>query len=792
MRVLLSSLLLPLFCFSLEITVNIAKDSNREFEIIHIKNDTPFQCKKVVKNINSSFIECNLDKNLTYNSSKILKFATFKIDKNKIFIIPKAKVKLIPIFIKLYEEKTIPPKKAKKANHWQIVAFKELPYFQKEKKEGINFPITYDNFLTPFVGALDINKEPISYDEKIDIKPYNKLQKLYKERDYEEVIKEADYIMRKYPNTLFMSEIMLYKMRAMDKFLSLKSGKDFKIKVSYSDLASLAKKWIKRFPSNPNLTEVLMLLSKAYLHSGLKKNALYYLNVLTSEYKHSKFTELAKIYLADIYAESKPKKALRMYKDIYYSTKNIEVASTAADRIAWLLFKLAKYKKAKEYFLKILKANPNFYLEDKIRAYNIAQKLAANNLPEVAAAIADKLIEQIPKKHKKRFNFYEELVKNRAFWYDKAKDTKKAYKYYKEYEEMFPLGEFVDFVKERLDLLVLVKPDQNATKTLKKYDYIIENYQDEDVVKKAYFEKAKLLLKLKRYAHILDMEKELKSVTNKKKEVEKIIKETALNYAIENLLQNRCEKTNALIEKYSLKIPSKYDRELFECYLNLSLYQKAYKIFRKHQFEKSLQNKLQWLYRGLALYKAQNKNEKILEILSDIKSLSSLLKKPVKKEAKYLEFYTLKNLNRYPDMIKKANELEKEYKDDFKNIDIFYQVVKAALNRLDELSVLNFAKKIVNLQNIKKLYPYSPEIEFIYIEALKRAEKNKEALNIAKNLIKRVKNLNDKSRALYLAGELSLKLKKTNQAKNFFKECKDLNTTSSWRELCIDNLSLIN
>ncbi len=797
MRVFLSSLLylLPLISFSLEISVNLGKEENSEFEIIHIRDKKPFSCKKIVKDINTSFYQCYFDKNISYNAKKILKFAILKTQKKEksflISIFPKNKAKLIAINSDLAKEKTVANKKTTKARHWQIIVFKQkFPYFQKNQKEGINFPITYDKFLTPFVGALDINKKPIGYDEKKDIKPFKKLQKLYEKRDYEGVIQEAKYIIKKYPDSLFMSEIMLYEMRAIDKFLSLKSGKDFKIKVSYTDLAELAKEWIRKFPSNTNLTEVLMLLSKAYLHTGLKENALYYLNVLTSEHKNDKFTEFAKIYLADIYSESKPKKALKMYQDIYFNTKNVEVASTAADRIAWLLFRLAKYKKAKEYFFKILRANPDFYLKDKEKAYDTAQKLAANNLPEVAAVIADKLIEKIPKKHKKRYIFYEELVKNRAFWYDKAKDTKKAYKYYKEYLENFPLGEFVDFVKERLDLLVLVKPDENATKTLNQYDFIIKNYSDEEVVKKAYFEKAKLLLKLKKYAKVLEMENKLKTIENKKKEVEKIIKKAAFNYAIENLLKNQCQKTENLIEKYSIKIPKSFDKKLFKCYMKLALYQKAYKIFKRHQFDKSLNDKLYWLYEGLSLFNKEGEYRKILDIIKDIESLSNILKIPVKKEVYYTKFQALINLNMYAKAIKEAKEIQKLYPNEFKNLDIFYQIVKKALEKNDNLTALQFAKNIISLQKAKNLYPYSPNIEFIYIDALKKIEKNKEAYKTAQNLLKRIKNPKTKSRALYLAADIALKLQKTKEAKKFFEECIDLNTTSSWKELCKENLSL--
>ncbi len=794
MRVLLSSLLLTQFLFALEIFSNLAKENGSEFEIIHIKDKTPFKCKKIRKNVDISYYLCKINRDINYTENKkTLRFSILSLKKNlnsfEIRIFPTHNSKLIAIHTDLTENKTVFDKKIKKAKHWQIIAYKkEPPYLKENDKKGINFPITYENLLRPFVGALDIDKKPITYDNKKDIKPYNVLKKLYDEKEYEEVIKEADYIYEKYPDSLFMSEILLLKMRAIDKFLSLQNSKDFKIKVSYTDLAELAKEWIRRFPSDRNLPEVLMFLSKAYLHTGLKKNALYYLNVLTTEHKNNKFTELGKIYLADTYAESKPKKALKLYKEIYYNTKHIYVASVAADRIAWLLFRLAKYKEAEKYFLKILKANPDFYLEDKVRAYDLAQKLAANNMYKIAAIIAEKLVERIKKK--KKYNFYEELIKNRAYWFDKAKDTKKAYKYYKEYQKMYPFGEFSDFVKERLDLLVLVKPDENATKTLKEYNYIISHYQDPEILHKAYFEKAKLLFRLKRYDEILNMEKKLLKIENKKKEIKKLIKDTALNLSIISLENGKCEKTDYLIEKYKLKLPKRLDEKLFKCYMKLSKYDKAFSIFRRHRFDEDLNSKLKWLYMGAKLYQKTGEDEKVIETYQDIKSLSQILKKPIKRWARDLYFNALYNLKKYEEAIKEALLIEKLYPNDFKNSDIFYKVVRMALEKEDDLTALNFAKRVVNLQNSYNLYPYSPSIDFIYIESLKKAGKNKEAFEFANNLLKRVKNDKEKARVLYLIGELAIKLNKTDKAKEAFKKCSDLNTSSSWKDLCKDNLSL--
>jgi len=779
--------------FSLEIIVNSAKENNKNFEILHIKDENSFLCREIEKN-REVLYECKITSPISF-TEKIEKSSFFHIyfsnenNTTTIIVKPRFNSLLIPISFSLYEKDTIsPPKKRALSTHWQIVGFKKkIEYLKKNEDIGINFPILYDKFETPFIGALDIEAKPITYDQKSEIKPYRILQKYFKEKEYEEVIKEANRLLEKEKNVIFKSEIILLKIRAMDKFLESEQYKKSDLKITYNDLEQTAKEWLKNFPSDQNIPEVLMFLSKAYLHNGMKKNALYYLNILTTEYKNSRFTELGKIYLIDTYAEAKPKKALKEYKKILFSTKDIFVASTAADRIANLYLKLKKIEKSKNYFKKILLSNPDFYLKSLDKAYDLAHQLAANSLEEIAAMIADEIIKRTKGK-RKRDPFFEELQKNRAYWYDKAGKKNKAYKYYKEYLKKYPYGEYADFVKERLDLLIFDIPDKNSTKTLEQYDYILKKYaKDKEIKNRALLEKAKLLLTLKKYEEVLKMKSLLKDIKNKEKD--KILKEAAYKRALETLKNKKCLKSTLLIKEYSLKIEKIYDKNLFECYLKIADYKNALKIFRKHKNEENLQKRMRWLYMGAKLFYKTGEYEKILEICKDFKKLEKITSTSIN-QMKYICFEALSKKDLYSQMISFAKEIEKQNPNNFKNIEIFYEIVKKALLKRDDLTIIKFAKKIMDIQNRFKVYTLSPKIEFIYIEALKRTDKNKEALSVLKEVLKILKDPKKRARALYLAGELSIKNKNIKEAKQFFQKCKELNTTSSWKELCKENLSL--
>jgi len=70
---------------------------------------------------------------------------------------------------------------------------------------------------------------------------------------------------------------------------------------------------------------------------------------------------------------------------------------------------------------------------------------------------------------------------------------------------------------------------------------------------------------------------------------------------------------------------------------------------------------------------------------------------------------------------------------------------------IDYLSAALFAKKIIDLQEKFKTYPYSPFVDFVYAKYTKNT---KDAIKVLKNLIPRVKGEN-KARAFYLLANLT-------------------------------------
>lgn len=132
-------------------------------------------------------------------------------------------------------------------------------------------------------------------------------------------------------------------------------------------------------------------------------------------------------------------------------------------------------------------------------------------------------------------------------------------------------------------------------------------------------------------------------------------------------------------------------------------------------------------------------------------------------------------------MISLAQGLEERYPKEFTLIDVINEIVRVAAESKNDLLLVSYAQKILNLQKQFKSTPLSPMIEFNYAEALKRLGKEREALDIILAISQETLSAKDKIRVFYNAGELSMKLKDDEKAKEYFKRCVDTNESSSWK-----------
>jgi hypothetical protein len=779
--------------YALTLVLNSAKENKEEFALLHLINKEPMKCYEVIKEPGKKAYICKFNKILSNPiRQKDTKFFNIdflqKEDEFYIKIEPKYNSYLFPVTNDLSKENEV-TKKSGGINHWVVVAFiNKAPFISRTPvAKGINFPIFFTSDLHPSVGALDLNGEPISYAKGKDINLYLNIKKEYRKKNYKRVIDKVDKTLKKYDDTIFKSELLLYKLRALDKMAEDKDK--YKIDIDEEMITELGKKWVKSFPSDEAIAEVLLYIAKAYLRIGYNSDANYFLDVLMSEHPKSKFAKMGAISFADnLYKKGKKAKAIALYKDVLYSAKDIDVASLAAMRLANNSAESRNFDKAAVYYQKILDANEEFILKDKQKAYELAKKLASNKLEKIASQISLKLLKRV----KKIDPIYEELLKDSGVWAQAAKDNKKAYELYKRYIEEFPYGEFKDFVTEKIDRLLFETEEKNETKLMMHYEHLIKNYKGDAIYDKAVVEKAKLLLKQKKYKDVLSMKEELiKAKDANASEAKQTLNKAALSQMILNLKNDKCKDALWLIDGFGLKIPPKHEDALYTCYSRLSKHKKAFELAQKHLKQKDLKKRLAWMSKALNSLIKLRRYKEALTLGKDIEALRSIVKTDKYKDTIYQLFEAYAMMQDSEGAIKTAKKIADEFKDNFRSIEVYDKVINIAKKDRNDLLIVDFAKKAITLQQKRQSYPLSPKVEFDYIDSLKRLNKEDEALKVVENLLSLKLKDDQKARALYAAGELGIKLNKPQLAKKYFGKCIKLKNDSSWKGLCKEGMNLV-
>ncbi len=790
-------LLIPLLTFqlyALNIYVNSAKENGLPYAILHIIDKEPVDCQVIHLALDKKNYICQFKK-IVKTPIKIKKLRLVNIDfleKKKEFYIkitPKVDSKLIPINEILYNTKEVSSEvENKNTKHWTILLYKKPPFGKKLQNDGINFPVSYDKFLKPHVGPVDLNGKPIAYAQSKDINYYLDIQKEYKKGDYDGVVKDVDKVLRLYPNSIFKSDMMLYKLRVINKSIE-KNLSPISNDYTNSDVANLGKEWIRKFASSENIPQVLLILVEDYLRSGSASDVNYFLDILVSEHKDSIYTKKAILRYADsLFAKNKKEKAIKLYQDVLYSVKNLDIASMAAIKLTKSNISIGKVLEAKNYLLKVLNANKNYLLKDKDASHMLSGELAANGLYKIAAVINDLLYKNTNKNDRET---RELLLRESGDWYAKANEINKAYARYTDYKKLYKDGLYIQEVKKDLDELFFKLKETNTTKLVAYYDVLISKY-DNDIRDKAIIEKTKLLLKEKKYKKVLKMQNMLERAVDKNSTVAKdLLVSAATDLLFKNLKTKDCNKAVNLVEKYKLNIYEVDDEDtLYKCFLISARYKKAKMLTMDKLESKNLSKNFKWLQRAIEVDSKLRKFDDIIKYKTDLYKLSKILKKKIYASSYRYIFDAYFYKKQYDKALDILDVLSKKWPKDIKNLDSYMKIVNYADDSRDDLLLIKYAKKIVDMQNKNKLFDFTPKVELLYMGALKRLGRYKDAYKLLINLNKKSVNSKYRSRILYELGELSIKLKDTKNAKKYFTKCVSSKTKDAWSSLCKDNLKL--
>ncbi|NOX16466.1 MAG: hypothetical protein GXP61_10700 [Epsilonproteobacteria bacterium] len=794
MKYLASILLITVQLFAVNIYVNSAKENKLPYAILHIMDTGPVNCQTIPLALDKKDYICQFKK-IVKTPIKEKKLRLVNIDfleKKKEFFIkisPKVNSRLIPVNQVLYKDKEVYRESTnKKTKHWIILLYEKSPFGTSTNNDGINFPITYDKYMKPYIGPVDLNGAPIAYAKSKDINYYLDIQKEYKKGDFEGVVQDTNRVLKLYPNSIFKSDIMLYKLKVIGESLE-QNIQPISNNYTNVDVARLGKQWIREFSSNENIPQVLLILVKDYIRAGSKSDVNYFLDILVTEHKDSPYTKKAILYYADeLFAKNDKQKAIKLYQDVLYSVKNLDIASLAAIKLTTSNINIGKIQEAKNYLLKVLNANKLYLLKDKTSSYKLAQKLAANGLYGVAATISDLLLKNT---NKDELDTKEELLKDSGNWYAKADEINKAYDRYKTYKKLYKDGVYIDEVNRAIDRLFFKLKETNTTKLIRYYNILIKKYNN-DIKDKAVIAKAKLLLKEKKYQKVLSMKKMIDEAVDQNSSVGKqLINSAATVLFYESLKKKQCKKAVDFVEKYKLDIYKADNEEmLYKCFLVTARYKKAQLLTIRGLENKNFKQKFKWLQKNIQVNSKLKEFDKIINLKKDLFTLSKVVKKPIMASSYRSLIRAYFSQKEYNNALKYLAQLDKKWPNDVKNLDLYYKIVNYANNQRDDLLLINYAKKMIKIQNRYKISTYTPKIELRYLDALKRLTKYKTAKKIALQLSKKKLKNQDKSRVLYELAEISIKLKQVKVAKKYFKKCASVKTKDMWSKLCSDSLKL--
>ncbi len=743
-------LFFPLFLFALSLNIDYGV-AKKPYEVLTLYNKEPFVCVK-----NKNIIECRF--------RKIPKTPVFK-DKSRYFEInPKFLKNAFIIEIKvntpykfyafkenLYNNPLITPFKLTKAKKWVIIANEE---FLRNDIKGLKF--YYHHTVYPYIGAIDENLNPVKIKTNADVLKYFEILKAYK--NHQDVLPEIEDFIKKYPNSIFLPDVLYLKLKLLEK------------NNEFNEVISLGKKWIKQYAYSDKMPEVLLMIGRSYAKEGFVSDASYYYNRIINDYPNTKWAYLAMIYLADqLYSMGDEKKAFALYEKALYSTTDLDVASLAAARLAQRYMDKGNIKKAVEYYEKIYKANKEFLLKDKQKAYELAKMLASHGMYKLAIDIGKDLLKRL----KKLDDLYEPLLYNLAQWSYENGNYKEALYFIDKYLKEFPFGDYSDAAKILRDKILFNLPESNLTKKLQYIENIIKNYQG-DIRQKAIVEKVKILYKMKKYDEIVKMLDKIKNIPDSIfKEKKEFIKKVLKEYAIKLLKNHECFRAIDLIKKYKIVLEKKYDDLLYECAIKAKDYKVASIVCNKYLDSPDDKVFIKWMKRKIEALKGLGDYKNIVNAVDD---LCSVMKKNCY-DYLLLKFEALWRLKRYKEALEIAKKLDK-FKN-IKNTDAFIKIVRWAIKNNNYLLAATYAKKIIDLQNEFKAYPYSPFVEFVFAKYTKN---KKEAIRVLKNLLPRVRG-EDKARALFMLANLT-------RDKKYLNECLKIKDSTLWKGLCKDALNL--
>ncbi|MCR6586626.1 tetratricopeptide repeat protein [Campylobacter insulaenigrae] len=782
-RILFLLLLSISYIFSFEILINKGEDAKIPFSILHLKDDKNFTCKSSFES-DKNFFECRIigTSNIQFQNKEFDEFSIkFKKEQTylDIIIIPKIPAKMRSYSQDIFDTKEIFNPNPNSAKHFVFVFTKDIKKDQVD--DGLDFNIYFNDALMPFIGALDLNSNPIEGTKSADFNAYFSIKKEYEAKKYDQVLRDSINAIKRYQGSIFMNEFELYKLRAQNQLYTYTLDKDQQI---LGQMLDDAKNWTRTYVNDKNFTEVMYIMMRIYIGLSQRSNVEYTINLLTTEHKNDFYTIMAMLDYADyLYNLGKKNTAVDIYKEVYYSTSNADLASRAALFLAKDYLEQKNINDARDLTIKILESNPKFFMSDLSNSLILAKILDNNKIYDISSKIYEYIFLHLTKIEKD----YERVLKDLAFSLFNNKEYDKAEEYLELYAEEFPMGEYLTLVKQTQDKNFLYLKDTNATYLHEKYEEIMHKYVGE-ISSQALFDNIKLYFQEKNYEKIITYKNDIEKYSNK--EAKDILEKSAIEVLTQDLKNDECLKAIDIYDRFKeYNIGSKIynKKQMLACFKRTLRIEEAKKYIVENEQDDVIYYKLQDA--DLTLKDKQYKQ--VVKIVESVLTTRSIISDDEKFEAYYIKFLAQLKLQDYNAMVETLQRLE-QFPMNYRMVELYYEFLLFCEKNDFITNILTYAPKAIDYQNLKGVNLFSPDLEFMYIKALTQTNQKQKALGLFKDLLANPLKADERARAFYMQSNIYEDLNQTQNQKNSLQKCVDINSTSDWQNLCKEKISILN
>lgn len=775
--ILISLSFLKLFAF--ELNLNTGREDNQLFGVLHIKNDQEFTCKSILEEAKIHF-ECEIpgvvDNDLKDQSFQFfdLKFIKEEL-KVKILILPKMQARMFDLAQNIYIDKEINPSNSSKSTEFTFMFAPEL--FHTNDYDGLDFNVDFPHESLPYIGSLDLNSNPVIIPQSADINTYLRIKREYDNGNFAQVVTDAQNAIPRYKNSIFMSEFILYKLRAQSQIYT--GDPDARNQEILEGMIQDIKNWTRTFTSDKNYPEALYLMLRTYIALSQRADVDYTMSVISNEKLDTYFTSLSSLDYADyIYNLDEKEKAINLYENIYFNTKNLDIAARAAMSLAKDAILNSNLNKATQYIDTILKANKAYFGKDIVRSLELAKLFYQNKKFDISAQIYENTFKNMPKIDPR----YEETLKDLALALSKTSDSNEAKKYLDIYMDEFLDGQYLDDIKKANDEVFFYLSENNATFLHERYKELIKQYADDDekIANRALNEDIKLYHKEGNYSAVLDYQKQIED--SNLSEAIGFLEDSAIRALNDELKADECIKAVEIFMRFSVydlgqKINNK--KQMLSCLQRTSNIEQALAYADKNFNDDKVfygLNKASMLF--------DNKQyQAAIKLTKDIINLRVLKSDDEMFRAYYLQFLSLLRLNDYNEAMKILQVLE-SFPMNFTMVEAYDSLISYANDHNMQTTILTYAPKAIDYQNFRGINLFSPNLEFIYLDSLRKANEDAKALNVLVDLLKLKLSPEDRARALFTQSLVYEDLKDMALQKESIKQCLDVNATSTWQDLC--------